>query len=196
MDGNAGYNQIFMAVEDVAKTAFRCPGHIGLFEWIVMTFGLKNAGATYQRAMNYIFHELIGKIVEIYIDDVVIKSLDHESHLADVRKTLECTRKHGLKMNPNKCAFGVSAGEFLGFLVHEGGIEVDKRSMKAIDEVVPPANLKELQSLLGKINFVRRFISNLSQKVLSFSPLLRVKKDQNFVWGDEQKRLSMKSRNT
>jgi diaminopimelate decarboxylase len=70
-----------------------------------MTFGLKNAGATYQRAMNYIFHELIG--VEIYIGDVVIKSLNHESHLDDVRKALECTRKHGLKMNPNKCAFGV-----------------------------------------------------------------------------------------
>jgi hypothetical protein len=98
MDGNAGYNQIFMAIEDISKTAFRCPGHIGLFEWIVMTFGLKNAGATYQRAMNYIFHELIGKIVEIYIDDVVIKSLDHESHLDVVRKTLGCTRKHGLKM--------------------------------------------------------------------------------------------------
>jgi hypothetical protein len=85
-----------------------------------MTFRLKNAGATYQRAMNYIFHELMGKIVEIYIDDVVIKSLEHESDLADVRKTLECTTKHGLNMNPNKCAFGVSAGEFLGFLVHEG----------------------------------------------------------------------------
>jgi hypothetical protein len=69
--------------------------------------------------MNYIFHEFIGKIVEIYIDDVVIKSLDHESHLDDVRKTLECTRKLGLKMNQNKCAFGVSAREFLGFLVHE-----------------------------------------------------------------------------
>jgi hypothetical protein len=77
MDGNAGYNQIFMAIEDISKTAFRCPGQIGLFEWIVMTFGLKNAGATYPRAMNYIFHKLIGKIVEIYIDDVVIKSLDH-----------------------------------------------------------------------------------------------------------------------
>jgi hypothetical protein len=90
----------------------------GLFEWIVMTFGLKNAGATYQRAMNYIFHELIGKIFEIYIDDVVIKSLNHDTHLENVKRTLECTRKHGLKMNPNKCAFGVSAGEFLGFLVH------------------------------------------------------------------------------
>jgi hypothetical protein len=78
MDGNAGYNQIFIAIEDISKIAFRCPGHIGLFEWIVMTFGLKNVGGTYQRAMNYIFHELIGKIVEIYIDDVVIKSLDHE----------------------------------------------------------------------------------------------------------------------
>jgi hypothetical protein len=89
-------------------------------------------------------------------------------------------------MNPNKCAFGVSTGEFLGFLVHEGGIEVGKKSMKAIDEVVPPTNLKELQSLLG--NFVRRFISNLSQKVLPFSPLLRIKKDQKFVWGDEQQK--------
>jgi hypothetical protein len=80
MDDNVGYNQIFMAIEDISKTAFRCPGHIGLFEWIVMTFGLKNAGATYQRAMDYIFHELIGKIVEIYIDDVMIKSLNHKSH--------------------------------------------------------------------------------------------------------------------
>jgi hypothetical protein len=115
-----------------------------------MTFGLKNAGATYQRAMNYIFHELIGKIVEIYIDDVVIKSLDHESHLDDVRKTLECTRKHGLTMNPNKCAFGVSAREFLGFLVHEGGIEVGKKSMKAIDEVVPQPISRSCSHCLAK----------------------------------------------
>ena len=74
MDGNAGYNQIFMAEEDISKTTFRCPGAIGLFEWIVMAFGLKNAGATYQRAMNYIFHKLIGRIAKIYIDDVVVKS--------------------------------------------------------------------------------------------------------------------------
>jgi hypothetical protein len=84
MDGNAGYNQIFMAEEDIPKTAFRCPGHVGLFEWIVMTFGLKNAGATYQRAMNFIFHEYIGTLVEIYIDDVVVKSRDITKHLADL----------------------------------------------------------------------------------------------------------------
>jgi hypothetical protein len=74
MDGSAGYNQIFMALEDIHKTAFRVPGVVGLFEYMVMTFGLKNVGATYQRAMNYIYHDLIGKLVEIYIDDVVVKS--------------------------------------------------------------------------------------------------------------------------
>jgi hypothetical protein len=92
------------------------------------------------------------------------------------------------KDEPEQVCIWVSAGEFLGFLVHERGIEVGKKSMKAIDEVVPPTNLKELQSLLGKINFVRRFISNLSQKVLPFSPLLRIKKDQKSVWGDEQQK--------
>jgi hypothetical protein len=74
MDGNAGYNLIFMAPEDIHKIAFRVPGAVGLFEYVVMTFGLKNAGATYQRTMNYIYHDLIGKLVEIYIDDIVVQS--------------------------------------------------------------------------------------------------------------------------
>ena len=98
-DGNAGYNQIFMAEEDTSKTAFRCPGFVGLFEWVVMTFGLKNAGATYQRAMNLIFHDLIGIILEVYIDDIVIKSAGLSHHLADLRLALEWMRQYGLKMN-------------------------------------------------------------------------------------------------
>jgi hypothetical protein len=73
LDGNVGYNQIFMARDDMHKTAFQCPWFMGLFEWIVMTFGLKNAGAMYQRAMNLIFHDLLGSVMEVYIDDVVIK---------------------------------------------------------------------------------------------------------------------------
>ena len=78
--------------------------------------------------MNYIFHKLIGRIVEIYIDDAVVKSKSYKEHLADLRETLECTRKHGLKMNLNKCTFGVSAGEFLGFMVHDRGLKLGKRS--------------------------------------------------------------------
>jgi hypothetical protein len=85
MDGNAGYNQIFMASEDIHKTAFRVPDVMGLFEYVVRTFGLKNVGATYQRAMNYIYHDLIGKLVEIYIDDVVVKSTSTGGHLEDLR---------------------------------------------------------------------------------------------------------------
>jgi hypothetical protein len=111
--------------------------------------GLKNTDATYQRAMNFIFHEYIGTLVEIYIDDVVIKSRDITKHLADLRKILECTRKHGLKMNPNKCAFGVSVGQFLGFMVHQRGIEISGKSIDAINKVVAPANKTELQSLIG-----------------------------------------------
>ena len=84
LDGNAGYNKIFMAEEDSAKTVFHCPGFVGLFEWTVMTFGLKNAGATYQRAMNLIFHDLLGVILEVYIDDVVVKSDGESNHLADL----------------------------------------------------------------------------------------------------------------
>jgi hypothetical protein len=89
MDGNIGYNQIFMAPEDIHKTAFRVAGVIGLFEYMVMTFGLKNAGATYQRAMNYIYHDLIGKLVEICIDDVVVKSTSTGGHLEDLCQVLE-----------------------------------------------------------------------------------------------------------
>jgi hypothetical protein len=83
LDGNVGYNQIFTAEEDMSKTTFRCPSFIGLFEWVVMTFGLKNAGATYQRVINLIFHDLLGIILEIYIDDVIVKLDSMDNHLAD-----------------------------------------------------------------------------------------------------------------
>jgi hypothetical protein len=90
LDGNAGYNQIFMAEEDASKTTFICPGFIGLFEW-VLTFGFKNACVTYQRAMNLIFHELLRNIMEVYIDDIVVKSTEFDSHIADLCKTFDKT---------------------------------------------------------------------------------------------------------
>jgi hypothetical protein len=89
LDGNAGYNEIFMAKVDVSKTVFHCPGFVDLFEWVVMTFGLKNAGATYQRAMNLIFHDLLRVLIEVYINDVVVKSVGFKEHMADMKLSLE-----------------------------------------------------------------------------------------------------------
>jgi hypothetical protein len=122
LDGNAGYNQIFMAKEDVHKTTFQCPGFIRLFEWVMMMFRLKNAGTTYQRAMDLIFHDLLGVILKIYIDDVVVKLAGFNDHVADLSIVLERMRSYGLKMNPLKCMFGISACKFLGFIVYEHGI--------------------------------------------------------------------------
>jgi len=91
-------------------------------------------------------------------------------------------------MNPNKCAFGVLDGQFLGFMFHERGIEIVQKSMKAINEAIPPTNKTKLQSLISKVNFIRRFISNLSERLLPFSPLLKLKPDQEFIWGEEQQK--------
>jgi hypothetical protein len=135
LDGNFGYNQIFMAEEDASKTVFICPGFIGLFEWVVMTFGLKNAGATYQWAMNLIFHKLLGNTMEVYIDDIVVKSAEFSSHIADLRKAFDRMCQYGMKMNPRKCVFGVSTGKFLGFIIHEHGIEIDPDRIKSIRNV-------------------------------------------------------------
>jgi hypothetical protein len=181
MDGHSGYNQIFIAENDVHKTAFKCPGSIGTFEWVVMPFGLKNAGATYQRAMNSIFHDMIGKYMEVYIDDIVVKSQDFDKHLENLEKAFIRMRKHQLKMNPLKCAFGVTVGNFLGFLLHNRGIEVDKNKAKAILQAKPPSNKKELQRLLGQINFLRRFIANVAGKTKVFSHLLRLKDHEAFI---------------
>ncbi|KAM1037787.1 hypothetical protein ACFX2C_032563 [Malus domestica] len=151
IDGHAGYNQIFIVEADVHKTAFRCSGALDTYEWVVMPFGLKN-----ERAINTIFHDLIGTIIEVYIDDVVIKSEYWWTHLDDFHQAFLHMRQHNLKMNPAKCAFSVSTDKFLGFLVHHRGIEVDENKARAIINAPPLTTKKHLQSLLGKINFLRR----------------------------------------
>jgi hypothetical protein len=196
LDGNAGYNQIFMAEEDASKMAFICPGFIGLFEWVVMTFGLKNDGATYRSDMNLIFHELLGNTVEVYIDDIVVKSAEFSSHIADLRKAFDKMRRYGLKMNPRKCAFGVSAGKFLGFVIHEHGIEIDPDRIKSIRNVGPPTCKVKVQKFLGKVNYLRRFISNLAGKIDAFTPILRLKNDAKFAWGENNRKHLISLKNT
>ena len=144
MGGIFGYNKILIAVDDISKTSLKCPSSFGTFEWMVMPFGLKNVGATYQRAMNAIFHDMLGHLMEIYIDDIVVKSKKATEHVNYLRKSFERMRFHQLKLNPLKCAFGVQARIFLGFLVHQRGVEMDQNRAKAIISAKAPQNKKEL----------------------------------------------------
>jgi hypothetical protein len=111
--------------------------------------------------MNVIFHDLLGIILEVYIDDVIVKSDSMDSHLADLRLALERMHRYGLKMNPLKCAFGVSTGKFLRFIIHEHGIEIDPTNIEFINKVQPPQCKNEMQKFIGNLNYLRRFISNL-----------------------------------
>uniref|UniRef100_A0A2N9FCN2 Uncharacterized protein n=1 Tax=Fagus sylvatica TaxID=28930 RepID=A0A2N9FCN2_FAGSY len=151
MDGFSGYNQIRMSTKDAEKTAFRTP--IGNFYYTVMPFGLKNA---------------------------VVKSKKREDHLGILRKVFDRCRLYKLKMNPLKCAFGVSAGKFLGFLVHNRGIDVDPAKASAIATMKAPTSHKELKSFLGRLSYIRRFIPGLAAVTAVFTPLM--KKGVPFVW--------------
>jgi hypothetical protein len=121
--------------------------------------------------------------MEVYIDDIVVKSAEFSSHLADLRKAFDKMCQYGLKMNARKCAFGVSAGKFLGFVIHEHGIEIDPDRIKSIRNVGPPTSKVEVQKFLGKVNYLRRFISNLAGNIDAFTPILRLKNDAKFAWG-------------
>ena len=138
--------------------------------------------------MNLIFHDLIGVIMEVYIDDIVIKSAAHKSHLADLHLSFERMCRYGLKMNLLKCAFGVSTGKFLGFIIHDKAIEVDPKRIEKIKKVKAPTCKKDLQKFLGKVNYFRRFIANLSGKIIPFTPILKLKDESEFTWGQSSKK--------
>ena len=180
MDGFSGYNQIKMAPEDEELTAFRTPR--GVYCYTVMPFGLKNAGATYQRAMTVVFDDMLHNTVECYVDDLVVKTKEREYHLNDLKRVFDRLRQHQVKMNPLKCAFGVTSGKFLGFVVRHRGIEIDPAKIKAITEMPPPRNLRQLRGMQGKLAYIRRFISNLSGRCQPFTRLTQ--KDAPFVWDD------------
>jgi hypothetical protein len=120
-----------------------------------MTFGLKNSSATYQGVMSLIFHDLLGIVLDIYIDDVIVKLVSMNNHLADLRLSLERMRWYGLKMNPLKCAFSVLAGKFLRFIIHEHGTEIDPAKIESINKVQPPQCKSNMQKFLGKLNCLR-----------------------------------------
>ena len=142
MDTFSGYNQIKMDEADQEKISFIT--NQDLFYYKVMPFGLKNAEATYQRLVNHMFRPQIGRNVEVYVDDMLVKSLDEERHLDDLQDTFETLRRYKMKINPSKCAFEMSSGKFLGFMVSQRGIEANPDKIEAILNMEPPENIKEV----------------------------------------------------
>ena len=171
MDAFSGYNQISMDPDDQEKTSFVTAQ--GTYCYRVMPFGLKNAGATYQRLVNRMFQKQIGTTMEVYIDDMLVKSTTSEIHIAHLSEAFQILRNYNMKLNPAKCAFGVSAGKFLGFIVNHRGIEANPEKIKAVLDMPSPSGIKEVRCLTGRIAALSRFVSRASDKCQPFFQVLK-----------------------
>ena len=168
-----------MHEDDQEKTSFVTSQ--GLFCYRVMPFSLKNAGTTYQRLMNRVFASQIRRNVQVYVDDMLVKSRREEDHLEDLRETFDTLCSYNMKLNPGKCAFGVTAGKFLGFMVSQRGIEANPDKIRAIMEMTPLRNVKKVQSLNGKVTTLNRFVLRATDKCLPFFRTLK----KSFEWTAE-----------
>ena len=142
MDAFSGYNQIKMVEEDQEKTTFITSQ--GLYCYKVMPYGLKNAGATYQRLVNKMFSKQIGRNMEVYLDDMLVKSKEESTHLDDLQETFTTLRQYQMKLNPSKCAFGVVPGKFLEFMVSQRGIEANPENVQAILDMKSLKTMREV----------------------------------------------------
>ena len=181
MDAFSGYNQIRMNPEDEEHTAFITDR--GTFCYRMMPFGLKNAGATYQRLVNKVFKDQIGRNMQVYVDDMLVMSKLDSDHVADLAETFGNLRRHQMKLNPAKCAFGVSAGKFLGFMVTQRGIEANPEKVQAILDMEQPASKKQVQQLTGRVAALSHFISRSADRCRPFFKVLR--KMNGFAWTEE-----------
>jgi hypothetical protein len=181
LDAYSGYHQIKMKESDQLVTSFITP--FGMYCYTTMPFGLRNAGATYQGCMNHVFGEHIGRTVEAYVDDIVVKTKKASDLLFDLETTFKCLRAKGVKLNPEKCVFGVPRGMLLGFIVSERGIEANLEKIVAITNMGPIKDLKGVQRVMGCLAALSRFISRLGEKGLPLYRLLR--KAERFTWTPE-----------
>nr|XP_025664335.1 uncharacterized protein LOC112762688 [Arachis hypogaea] len=166
---------------DEEKTAFITPD--GTYCYTVMPFGLKNAGATYQRLVNKIFRDLSGNKLEVYIDDMLAKTESGEQLTDDLKVIMNTLRKHQMRLNPAKCAFGMEAGKFLGFMITQRGVEANPEKCRAVLEMTSPKNLKDIQKLTGRLTALSRFLGASAQKATPFFKLM--KKGAPFKWETE-----------
>ncbi|XP_022007353.1 uncharacterized protein LOC110906547 [Helianthus annuus] len=184
LDAYKGYHQIKMSREDVEKTSFHTD--IGIFCYTKMPFGLHNAGATYQRLMDKAFEKQIGRNLEVYVDDLVIKSMEEKQVLENIEETFQKLREYNIKLNPKKCSFGVEEGKFLGVVVTRDGFRANPEKITAITRMPSPRTLKEAQALNGRLVTINRFLARHAEKTL---PFIKTLKDclnkNNFKWTSE-----------
>jgi ribonuclease HI len=181
LDGYSGYHQIKMKESDKLATSFITL--FGLFCYVTMPFGLRNAGATYQRCMQHVFGDHIGRTVEAYVDDIVLKTRKADDLVSDLRVAFDCMRANGVKLNPEKCVFGVPRGMLLEYIVSQRGIEPNLEKVTALERMGPIRDLKGVEKVLGCLAALSCFISRLGEKGL---PLYRfLKKHEHFSWTAE-----------
>ncbi|XP_021735240.1 uncharacterized protein LOC110701933 [Chenopodium quinoa] len=176
MDAFSGYHQIFMHPDDRAKTAFVTSA--GVYNYKMMPFGLKNAGATYQRLVDQVFAEQKGRNMEVYVDDSIVKSKEAKDHVADLAETFATLRQNQMKLNPKKCVFGVRSGKFLGFMVSKRGIDANLAKVQAALDLPEPKTKRDIQRLTGRMTALSRFISKASDKGLPFFKALKFSKSK------------------
>ena len=181
LDAFQWYHLIPLLLDDQEKTAFVTPTRN--YHYKVMPFKLKNAGSTYQRMMTRMFEPQLGKNIEVYIDDMVVKSKVEFEYVNDLGSIFEVLRKHKLHLNAFKCSFGISSGKFLGYMVTHRAIEVNLDQMKAINNLQPPRSPKEVQKLTGMTATLNRFISWSAYRCRPFFLLLH--KLKGFEWTEE-----------
>jgi hypothetical protein len=184
LDCYSGYHQIWMKKEDEPKTSFITPS--GTYCYLRMPEGLKNAGGSFNRMTANVLHSQIGRNVLNYVDDIIVKGTKQENHIADLQETFTNFKQAGLKLNPEKCVFGVKKGKFLGCLVSTKGIEANPNKIEAILRMEPPNTKKVAQRLAGSLASLNRFISRPTERNLPFFKIL--KSAEVFQWGPAQQR--------
>jgi hypothetical protein len=173
-----------MKKEDEPKTSFITPS--GTYCYLRMPEGLKNAGGSFSRMTAKVLHSQIGRNVLTYVDDIIVKSTKQDNHIADLQKTFANFRQAGLKLNPEKCVFGVKKGKFLGCLVSTKEIEANSSKIEAILRMEPPSTKKGAQRLTGRLASLNRFISRSAERNLTFFEVL--KSAEVFQWGPIQQK--------
>ncbi|CAA0822248.1 Unknown protein, partial [Striga hermonthica] len=181
MDAYSGYNQIPMDPEDSEHTSFYSAR--GLYCYTMMPFGLKNAGATYQRLVNKMFAAMIGHTMEVYVDDMLVKSVHATDHVTHLHDMFDVLRSYSMVLNPKKCTFGVKSGKFLGYMVSQRGIEANPAKIKAIQDLTPPTSVKGVQALTGRLAALNLFISKSTDRCKPFFEA--IKKGKRFEWTEE-----------